>query len=81
MPDSKYWTREIPDYQKHLAEYTFYKRQLGLLKKRYVNSGLNDEQVLYYSRRIDELSDFVRDAREKARKLRNEIWYGHFDKT
>ena len=79
MPESKYWTREIPDYQQHLAEYTFCKRQLGLLKKRYVSGLLRDEEVLYYTRRIEELTEFVKHARELARKLRHDVWYGHFD--
>jgi hypothetical protein len=79
MPDSKYWTREMPDYQRYLAEYTLLKRRLGLLRKRWVNECLSDEEIVSISIRMSDLVSQVKDARQKARELRDAVWYGHFN--
>ena len=79
MPDSKYWTREVPDYQRYLTEYTVLKRRLGLLRKRWVNEPLCDDEIVWISCRMSELTEEVRVARQKARELRAQIWYGHFN--
>jgi hypothetical protein len=78
MPDSKYWTREIPDYQVYLAEYVSLKRKLGLYRKRWISDHLTDEEIAYVSCRMSELVELVKVARQKARELRDAVWYGHF---
>lgn len=81
LPDSKYWTREIPDYQRLLMEYVGLKRRLGLYRKRWISEHLSYEDSSWIIERISDLTQEVKKARVKARELRDQVWYGHFKES
>lgn len=61
---------DIPDYQKHLAQYVWLKRKLGLYRRSLVSEHISDEGLLLIGQKMKTLEQGVREAREEARKLR-----------